>query len=719
MMRSCNRSLFLVRLLLPLAIFSTPAHSTSPTPIAITPAISAEKSELITSPSVITPPVSSPLMNIIKQNTREPRVTLLNAQQIQEYCQKHITALEQNYAALIESSTTVKSPLNAINLKNEASLITPWNTLQAQEEDLSGLVGLFVNVSPIQEVREAAEHCELKLNEFNLSILQNPKLYQLLTAIPTHDPIELRWKTMMLRQFREAGSGLLPAQQLRLKAISTELDSLTQAFERAMRDNNTTLLFTDAELAGVSEAFFQGRSRDEQGRLRIGLSYPEYEAIMGYAERESTRKALYLAFTQRGGVENLDRLNRIVKLRGELANILGERHYAQWVLAERMARTPDEVHEFLNQVADKVEAIEANDRNELRKIKLKHLNVMHSSLNRWDVLFYENKLKQQRYAVDQENFRRYFPPDAAVQWMFFIAKQLYGIEFLPVPTAEIWHPDVKVYALKDSHTQQMLGTLYLDLYPRKGKYNHAAAFGIRTRSQLLERYPISVLVTNLNSRGLTHSELETLLHEFGHTLHGLLSEARFILHGGTRVERDFVEAPSQMLEEWTRHRETLNQLAKFCKPGCPVLDNNQIDKLNAARLLNRGIFYARQLLYSRYDMGLAEGLPECTNAFNYWKQMESETPWGYLENSQFPGTFGHIAGSYAAGYYGYMWSEVLALDMATQFRGHWLDGEIGQRFRKRVLAEGGQRPADELVRSFLGRKPNPAYFFQEITGQRK
>ncbi len=702
-----NRSLFLTSLL-PLLIFSSFVCSAIPE---------------ITAPQITHPPVvnaslpSSPFSGI--SNTREPRITLLNAQQIHEYCQKHITALEKEYAALIETSATLKSPLNAINLKTEPSLIAPWNALQAQEEDLSGLIGLFVNVSPIQETREAAEQCELKLNEFNLSVLQNSKLYQLLTAIPTHDSIELRWKSMMLRQFQEAGSGLLPAQQLRLKTLNNEIDSLTQAFERAMRDNNTTLAFTETELAGVSNTFLQSKPRDDQSRIRIGLSYPEYEAIMGYAERESTRKMLYLAFTQRGGPENLDRLNRIVKLRGELAKILGERHYAQWVLSERMAHTPDEVHDFLNQVADKVESIEANDRNELRKVKLKHLNVPHTSINRWDVLFYENKLKQQRYAIDQESLRRYFPPDAALQWMFFLAKQLYEVDFLPLPSADTWHADVKVYALKDIHSQQILGTLYLDLYPRKGKYNHAAAFGVRTRSQLLERYPISVLVTNFNSRGLTHSELETLLHEFGHTLHSLLSEARYVLHGGTRVERDFVEAPSQMLEEWARHRETLSYLPKFCKPACPVLDNTQIDKLNAARRLNRGILYARQLLYARYDMGLAEGLPDCTNAFNYWKQMESETPWGYLENSQFPGTFGHIAGSYAAGYYGYMWSEVLALDMATQFRGHWLDAEMGQRFRKRVLAEGGQRPADELVRSFLGRKPNPAYFFQEITGQRK
>lgn len=383
-----------------------------------------------------------------------------------------------------------------------------------------------------------------------------------------------------------------------------------------------------------------------------------------------------------------------------------------------MAKTPDTVHHFLDQVADKIESIEANDRELLRQLKADDLKQSDVGLNRWDVLFYENRLKQSRYAIDQEALRRYFPSEASVRWMFFLAKQLYQIDFESLEAPEVWHSDVRAYAVVDTLSHQRLGTLYLDLYPRKGKYNHAAAFGVRTQSLLLDRRPISVLVTNLNPNGLTHNELETLLHEFGHTLHGLLSDTRYLLHGGTHVERDFVEAPSQMFEEWARHRETLHYIPQFCSPQCPALDNEQLEKLKTARKLDKGILYGRQLLYARYDMALAEGLPECTDAFSYWKQIESETPWGYLEDSQFPGTFGHIIGGYAAGYYGYMWSEVLALDMTTPFRDHWLDPTVGQRYRKVILSQGGQRPAQDMVRNFLGREPSPKLFFDEITGQR-
>lgn len=641
-----------------------------------------------------------------------PSLPQWTSQDIDRQCRDFLAMQHTEYRKLAQM------PLESVQSQ---TFIPAWNALHAAEEDISGIIGLLSNTSPQADVREAAERCELKLTGASLDVLQDTDLFLRLKHLSQHaspDPIEARWKTQMLRQFEEAGSHLNENERAELKKISTEVDALTQAFERALRENNTLLFFTEQELAGTPENFLKKQPRHQDGRIQIGLSYPEYEAVMGHAESEAVRKKLYLNFTQRGGEENLKRLNRVTALRHQFARLLGVRHYAEWALKDHMANNADTVHHFLNQVADAVEPIEARDRHVLQQLKNEHLKQARTVLNRWDILFYENRLKQQRYAIDQNKLRKHFPPEASVAWMFFLAEHLYQIQFTARETPEAWYSEVKSYAVVDTLTKETLGTLYLDLYPRLNKFSHAAAFSVRSRSTLLQRRPISVLVTNLNREGLTHDELETLLHEFGHTLHGLLSETRYILHAGTRVERDFVEAPSQMFEEWARHKESLQYLPRFCSPACPALTDKELDKLNTARKLNKGITYARQYLYAQYDMALTEGLPPCTDAFQYWKQLESETPWGYLEKSQFPSTFGHLMGGYAAGYYGYMWSEVLALDMTTPFQGHWLDSKIGQHYRRTLLSQGGQYPASVLVKNFLGRAPNPKIFFQEITGKR-
>jgi thimet oligopeptidase len=222
-----------------------------------------------------------------------------------------------------------------------------------------------------------------------------------------------------------------------------------------------------------------------------------------------------------------------------------------------------------------------------------------------------------------------------------------------------------------------------------------------------------VLVTNFNSKGLDHYELETLLHEFGHVMHGVLSKTRYA--DGTSVKRDFVEAPSQMFEEWARREDALALFAQIC-PTCPRLTKEQIKQLDAARNFGRGARYARQWEFATYDMKLHTGQPP--ESMTAWIALEKQMPLGYVEGSMFPAGFGHLMGGYAAGYYGYMWSEVLALDMLSAFKGDLLNPEVGRRYRDTILANGGQRPPMDLVVEFLGRKPTNDAFFAEIVGKR-
>ncbi|MGH6622456.1 MAG: M3 family metallopeptidase, partial [Burkholderiaceae bacterium] len=375
---------------------------------------------------------------------------------------------------------------------------------------------------------------------------------------------------------------------------------------------------------------------------------------------------------------------------------------------------------FLSSVQTAAAQVQATEFAAMRaeKAKLNDTLLADTQLKRWDVAFYKERVRQQRYKIDQEALRAYFPTEQSVQYVMKLAETLYGIEFVArkVPT---WSPDVRYHDVYDRRADgkrgAFLGGIYLDLFPREGKYNHAAAFPVAGVSTLAGRTPISVMVANLDPKGLNHEELETLLHEYGHVLHGVLSKTRYVDHSGTSVKRDFVEAPSQMFEEWARREEPLALLAQIC-PTCPKLSREQIAQLNAARNFGLGNLFARQSEYALYDMQLNTGKPQAP--MPVWIAIESKSPLGYVEGSLFPAGFGHLLGGYAAGYYGYMWSQVLALDMLAAFDGKLMNPAVGRRYRDTILASGGQRKPQEMVESFLGRKSTSDAFFAEISGKR-
>ena len=292
--------------------------------------------------------------------------------------------------------------------------------------------------------------------------------------------------------------------------------------------------------------------------------------------------------------------------------------------------------------------------------------------------------------------------------------------------APTWHPDVRVFDVVERDASgkdgAFIGTVYLDLFPRDGKYNHAAAWPVRPVSTLARqkaapgyRTPMAALVTNFDRVGYNQDELETMLHEFGHVMHGILSRTRYADEGGTSVKNDFVEAPSQMFEEWARREDALKFFAVVCK-DCPQLSHEQIERLQQAHRYGRGSRYARQWLYAAYDMSLTTPHPE--ESMDAWRQIEGDTPLGTYPGTRFPASFGHLMSGYAAGYYGYMWSEVLALDMLSGFHGKLMNPVDGKRYRTDILSQGGQQPPEKLVEHFLGRAPNNEAFFREINGQR-
>jgi thimet oligopeptidase len=599
--------------------------------------------------------------------------------------------------------------------------VTPENVLEAWDraaivmEDAFGPISILNSVHPEKDVRDAGDDALVAESSFMTELFQNEQFYERVRAVTPRTGAQKQLQKDLLEAFEDSGVALPPQKRERFREISDRLTELGQEFAKNIRENTTRLTFTPAECEGLPQAWLDRVPRDEEGNVVVGFDYPDYVPFMMNARNEAARKRYYVANTNRGTARNLEIMDEIVALRREIADLYDVPSYAHYVTKRRMVESPETVRRFLDEVRNRVTEAELRDLGQLSEVKAKLTGVAveEARINRWDVTFYRERLREQRFAIDQEALRRYFPTKTSVQWMLDISERLYGVRFQRADVP-VWEESVIYLDVAEAESGERIGGIYLDLYPRDGKYKHAAAWPVRGVSTKFGRKPISVLVTNLNSEGLTHDELETLLHEFGHVLHGVLSTTEYLEHSGTSVERDFVEAPSQMFEEWAARIESLSLIREHCAE-CPVIEKELVDRLVAAAKFGAGIDYGRQLLYASYDMALSSENPG--RSLETWQTMEAATPMGYVEGTSFPGTFEHIAAGYAAGYYGYMWAKVIALDMVSAFGADIMNGETGRRFREMVLSRGSEEPAKDLVERFLGRPVSSEAFFARITGE--
>lgn len=638
-----------------------------------------------------------------------PTIALLTAEAIPGICDSGVAGLRTRVKAL--------EALPPARAGDARKVFAEWNQLQMTLEDLQGPVEILNNVSPDKAVRDHAETCLVAITKFSTDLLQSEKLYARFKAVKPHDAIETKLRKNVLESFEDTGVALPPAKRQRMNVILGRLDELAKEFSRRVRDNNEKLVFTPAEVKGLPPAYLAAAKRDDKGNYLLGFDYPSYTPFMEYADDAPTRKRFMSAFLNRGTPQNLQTLKEAMDLRLEMAHLFGLPSYAHFAIRRRMAADPAAVYKFLGEVATAVTQVEGHEIDELRnyRMKVSGVSAEQAKIERWDTAYWQQKLKAERYTIDQTAMRRYFPTNAVVPWIMQVSSTLYGIDFKRAEVP-VWHPEVQYYDVFDHGSGERIGGIYLDMFPREGKYGHAAAWPLRGSSTLAHRTPYSVLVTNFDRAGLDSNELETMVHEFGHVLHGVLSHTRYVAQSGTSVEGDFVEAPSQMYEEWARSEEPLALIAGFCQPACPVVDAPLVKRLTAAHNYGRGMRYARQLLYAAYDMDIHSPTPG--EPLAQWDRMEGATLLGHVPQTEFPGQFGHLMNGYGAGYYGYMWSEVIALDMLSRYDGKLMNPAVGMRYRKTILSRGSEATGTELVRDFLGRAPNSKAFFDEISGQR-
>ncbi|MBI3345853.1 MAG: Zn-dependent oligopeptidase [Burkholderiales bacterium] len=596
--------------------------------------------------------------------------------------------------------------------KVDAGWLAAYDDLTIFLEDNQGPTDFVLNVHPDKAVRDAAQACSLRWADFGSSLGQNEKVYRALQKAPKTDGIDAELVRLASGQFEDSGVALPKAKRERAKQILDQLTELDQQFNKNIRDAGTRVAFTEAELKGVPASVWDKAKRDDQGRILLGVDYPSYVPVMRSAESSEARERMWRAKTNEGGQPNLDLLARIVTLRGEYAKLFGFDNYVDFNLRRQMAKDGATATRFLDSVTGAVNARENTELQELRADKARHLGapLEQTKVERWDATFYSERVKLQKFSVDQNAFRPYFPPQASLEFALHVIEKMMGVKYERIAN-KLWHDEAQTYVVSDTTSGQPIAQLYVDLYPRDGKYNHAAVWPLRGSATRVGRTPVAALVVNFDRNGLTLDEVETLLHELGHAVHVDLSKTRYAATAGTSVMHDFVEAPSQMLEDWVYDKQVLKLMQEVC-PTCKPVPDAMVEQAKAAKHYGKGGQFGRQHLYASYDITLhQQAKPE---PMPLWARMEGATPLGYVPGTMFPAGFAHIAGGYGAGYYGYLWSLVVAMDLRTAFAADKLSADVGKRYREQVLGQGAQKPEPELVKDFLGRESNSQAFFDYL-----
>lgn len=619
-----------------------------------------------------------------------------------------------------------------------------WATLAAPLEALDDkLNAAWSPVSQLNAVmsseawRAAYNACIPKLSAFATEVGQNETLYRAWQAL--HDSpafaalnvAQQRAVKNALRDFRMSGIGLPAAQKQRFAEVTESLSRLTSQFADQVLDATQAWSLTIVEreqLAGLPDnamALLESLAAAEgETGWRVTLDMPSYIAVMTHGQNRALREQVYTAYATRaseqgphaGQFDNGPLITQILALRQEQAELLGFEHYAALSLEPKMAESVEQVLAFLHDLAMKARPGAERDLAQLREFAAAELGI--SDLQPWDVTYASEQLKQRRYALSQEDLKPYFPAPKVIEGLFAVAERLFGVRIVPAPELQAYHPDVTTWALVEQ--DDIRAYFYLDLYSRANKRGGAWMADARVRRRHADgtlQKPIAFLTGNFNPPVggrpalLSHDEVTTLFHEFGHGIHHMLTEVEVAAVSGINgVAWDAVELPSQFMENWCWTPEGLALISSHVETGEP-LPQLLLDRLFAARNFQSGLMTLRQLEFSIFDLEIHrqpgidfDGMLRVLEQVRDTTSLLRPPAW-----NRFPCSFTHIfAGGYAAGYYSYKWAEVLSADAFSAFeREGVFNAETGRRFRQTILAQGGSRPAAELFRDFMGRDPSP------------
>jgi thimet oligopeptidase len=565
---------------------------------------------------------------------------------------------------------------------------------------------LLENVHPDAEVRAAAEAASVKVARAQAALSLNREVYDALSAIPISgaDPETRYYLEKTLRGFRLSGVDRdLPTRE-RIAHLREELVEIGQDFARNIREDRRFVTTQDhSDLDGLPQDYIDRHRPDPKtGLITIGTDYPDALPVFSYARRESFRKALYTQYNNRGWPKNMDVLDRMLARRYELATLLGFANWADYVTSDKMVGSGRAASEFIDRI---VEASQAKASAEYERLLARKRQTDKTAVvvGAWEATYWSEQVRQAEYAFDAQALRPYFPLARVKEGLLRVSAELFGVEFRRLVGAPVWHPSVECWEMLENGL--CAGRFYLDLFPRPDKYTHAAHFDIRTGVK--DRHlPEAALVCNFpeGEPGLLEAnDVRTFFHEFGHLLHGLFARREWAGISGIRTEHDFVEAPSQMLEEWTWSPQVLQTFARHHQTGDPI-PTDRVRAMKRASEFGKGLAVRRQMALARTSLSYHDRRAQDVDTDILYGEISAR----YLPYEQLPEThvqcsFGHLDG-YSAVYYTYMWSSVIAKDLFSQFDpAHLLAPDVPRRYRETVLAAGGSAPAATLIRRFLGR----------------
>ncbi|UBZ07628.1 M3 family metallopeptidase [Salegentibacter mishustinae] len=665
-------------------------------------------------------------------------MTTQNNPLLQEFDHAPFSKIENEHfkPAIMKAIEMAREEINAIaSNADEATFPNTIETLEFSGEKLDRVTSIFFNLNSAEtneEIQQIAQEVSPLLSEFRNDIILNKALFEKVKSVYNKkDQLDLNTeqKTLLDRKYKafsRNGANLPIEKQNELRDIDKKLSKLSLDFGQNVlaETNKFELHLTDEnDLKGLPESFKEeaaqvAASKEKEGWI-FTLEYPSYLPFMKYAENRELRKKMALAFGSKGfhgdELDNQENVLQIAKLRYQRAQLLGYKTHAHFVLEERMAETPEKVNSFLDEILEKAKPAAEREFKELENFA-RDLDGI-DQLQKWDAAFYSEKLKQKLFNLDDEKLKPYFKLENVIDGVFTVAQKLYGLSFKEVFDVDKYHEDVKTYQVLDENNKEM-ALFYADFHPRPGKRDGAWMTGYKSQYKKdgEEERPHISIVCNFTKPSkkqpslLTFNEVTTLFHEFGHALHGMLGDTEYPSLSGANVYWDFVELPSQLLENWCYEKEALQLFAKHYETG-EVIPMELVQKIKESANFQEGMATVRQLSFGMLDLSWHGVDP---SAITDVKKNEDQA---FERTKLFPNVaencmstaFSHIfQGGYSAGYYSYKWAEVLDADTFEYFQENGIfSREVANKFKTNILSQGGTDHPMTLYKKFRGKEPKP------------
>jgi len=588
--------------------------------------------------------------------------------------------------------------------RDAGATLQAFDTAVLVAVDAENRAGLAEQVHPAKPFRDAAQVCEQEVSRMLTDVSLDKELYNVLASLDGTklDPAGSYYLRTSLRDYHRAGVDRDDPTRDKIRKLQDELVKIGQQFDENIAGDVRKLQVNASDLDGLPDDFKRSHPPDASGKVTLSTDNTDYFPFMDYSKSESARKAFYILYRQRAYPANIDVMGQLLQKRHELANILGYPDWAGFITEDKMVATEQNAADFIEKISVAAQPGAKLDYEELLAYKKKE-DPKAESVNAWDLAHLKRGAVIDKFGYDSQVIRPYFEYSRVLQGILDITSRMYGITYKPVASPQVWHPEVTAYDVYDK--EKLIGRIYFDMFPRENKYKHYATFTLATGKQGF-RLPEYVLVCNFpkatNEPGLMErDDVIVFFHEYGHLIHGIMKGNTKWAQGD--LENDFIEAPSQMFEEWPQDPAILKLFARHYKTNEPI-PVELAEKAKAADKFGRALDVRTQMFYAAVSLDFYNRDPQGLDTDKLVAQLQTEyTPFQFVEGTHMQTAFGHLNG-YSAIYYTYMWSLVIAKDMFTEFKKDGLlNPQVVTKYRDSVLGASGTKPAAEMVRDFLGR----------------